>query len=761
MPLSLLPDIILPPPTGVFCDGDIEGAPASDRARLAPADHQAISPHLGQRRGHSALDGGAYSPLIDVHSSFPADDAGFLEEAFFMARSRVVLMSHLKLPLTAILRAAADCGATATMPAAYTTRQDWPGPSPGRDSAWVIYSTHEEAASALCLSHPELARVEPALEPDLEPYEKLARVAPPHSMTLPRSPLAVDTAPHSPVAHCATPSSSSGSSAGLRTPTTPDLATPVSPAAAPARLPQSKFTLSTNPPNPKISWRPGDWTCSLPQCGAYNFGRNMTCIGCGNPHPYGTHHTSPTNQNAHAHHMPMNPTHYGAPPPHTQPPPFISPRFAAQHEEQQRQRRPLPPLPPLVPPARYHASLPNSRTASPSRSTPQSPTVLGPLTLNAKPHTPTYPLLTPSGHALSAGGRVRNISLDPSAPCIMYWPDNEPLPERGQIRPSGSQVVQYPPIVNTGNKGAAEKQPGDWTCSKCHYLNWRRRKVCQTCYPYAEGNGDSISQAVQAERIALLTNLLNQTENGFPHALERRASVPINSMSHALHNSTPHFPPQVPRHAQHASLGGQVNYGPPPAVRSRSQMDLRAQYHQRQQQQQLQLQQHQQQQQHDAAPFQQYAHGPAQRPIYQTPTYHTSRNSSPARSSYGYGSRVPSPTAAFLPACLQDVLVRASPAHSSPATSASSAELFDEYGYDSGRDVLSEEEPQFRAPGGATRSSGGRKVYGGPGGAAPAEDSIWAMDGEESKTLRPYAPIHNECLQELAGRLAGGLTLAA
>ena len=71
-----------------------------------------------------------------------------------------------------------------------------------------------------------------------------------------------------------------------------------------------------------------------------------------------------------------------------------------------------------------------------------SPTILGPLTLNAKPHTPTYPLLTPSGHALSAGGRVRNISLDPTAPCIMYWPDNEPLPERGQIRPSGSQVIQ-------------------------------------------------------------------------------------------------------------------------------------------------------------------------------------------------------------------------------------------------------------------------------------------------------------------------------
>lgn len=30
----------------------------------------------------------------------------------------------------------------------------------------------------------------------------------------------------------------------------------------------------------------------------------------------------------------------------------------------------------------------------------------------------------------------------------------------------------------TGNQ-----QPGDWICLKCNYLNWRRRKVCQTCLP--------------------------------------------------------------------------------------------------------------------------------------------------------------------------------------------------------------------------------------------------------------------------------------
>lgn len=27
-----------------------------------------------------------------------------------------------------------------------------------------------------------------------------------------------------------------------------------------------------------------------------------------------------------------------------------------------------------------------------------------------------------------------------------------------------------PPILNTGNKGPIEQQPGDWVCGKCDYL---------------------------------------------------------------------------------------------------------------------------------------------------------------------------------------------------------------------------------------------------------------------------------------------------
>ena len=54
----------------------------------------------------------------------------------------------------------------------------------------------------------------------------------------------------------------------------------------------------------------------------------------------------------------------------------------------------------------------------------------------AKPPSPSHPLLTPSGRSFSVGGKVQNVSSDPSVPCIMYWPDNEPFPEQGQIRPN-------------------------------------------------------------------------------------------------------------------------------------------------------------------------------------------------------------------------------------------------------------------------------------------------------------------------------------
>ncbi|KAH8084915.1 hypothetical protein BXZ70DRAFT_957481 [Cristinia sonorae] len=258
------------------------------------------------------------------------------------------------------------------------------------------------------------------------------------------------------------------------------------------------YNISSNPPNPKLSFRAGDWWCPVAHCAAHNFGRNVGCIKCGTPrasngaHPGSGHHSI-----------------------RTSPPPQISPRFinhpSISDDVGNMLEHRLPPQHVM------RTQLPPVNNQGPSAQS---------LNVGSRAPAPQYPILTPSGSALSAGGRVRNVSNDPLSPCILYWPDNEPLPEPGQVRPFGSAVIQFPPIINTGNKGAAEKQPGDWICQKCKYLNWRRRKVCQTCFPYAEGNGDSISSAVQAERIALLAGVLNKADPS--PVVQRQLPPPLN-----------------------------------------------------------------------------------------------------------------------------------------------------------------------------------------------------------------------------------------
>lgn len=136
--------------------------------------------------------------------------------------------------------------------------------------------------------------------------------------------------------------------------------------------------------------------------------------------------------------------------------PFLKLRRVVHHPQSQSLARrpciacqPQPPPPPAPPRHRD----------PPSPVTPPSPR-----------HLPM--VLTPSGRALSMGGRVQNISRDPLAPCIIFWPDNEPLPEQRQIRPPThyASAQPPPPILNTGNKGPIEQQPGDWVCGKCEYL---------------------------------------------------------------------------------------------------------------------------------------------------------------------------------------------------------------------------------------------------------------------------------------------------
>ncbi|KAK0463190.1 uncharacterized protein EV420DRAFT_1523203 [Desarmillaria tabescens] len=343
-----------------------------------------------------------------------------------------------------------------------------------RESVWAVFKTHQEACTALSLSSAALI-VAPALDLDLEPFHKLQR------FDIQTQALVVSDSP-------------------------PPPSTMLEPVYIASR---NDYTLSSNPPNPRTSFRLGDWICSTPKCAAHNFGRNLACIGCGCPR------SSPA------------PLYQAMPPPPPPPPssrPMSSPRF-----------QPPPP--------------------SPAYSSPQSP-------VSPMPSKSIHPLLTPSGRAFAVGGKVQNISSDPLSPCIMYWPDNEPFPEQGQIRPSGLVGVPQPPILNTGNRGPISHQPGDWICQKCNYLNWRRRKVCQTCLPYAEGNGDSISAAVQAERIALLTSVLAQTHDPLP--ARSHSLTPPQVHRPFINTSPPHSRAHAHVHRSHSQfeLGTQYNAYP-------------------------------------------------------------------------------------------------------------------------------------------------------------------------------------------------------
>lgn len=334
-----------------------------------------------------------------------------------------------------------------------------------RDESWVVFKTHDEARAFLSLSYPSIT-ILPAIEADLELLERFWRADIAHKLDVHRD-------------HQLRMSLS-----------TPDLHRRATLAQSPSsafNLPVTHaedFTLSSNPPNPRTSFRSGDWICSSPSCAAHNFGRNLACRGCGCPRSE-SQVTSMNRQGSAA----LPSTRFPS-----------SPRFIGSANATSPYVQPS--IPNTTSGPHYPSGSQGARHLSPSL----------PALMNVKSPSPSNPLLTPSGRAFAVGGRVQNVSGDPLIPCVIFWPDNEPFPEQGQIRPSHLTGVQQPPILNTGNRGPIEHQPGDWICLKCNYLNWRRRKVCQTCFPYAEGNGDSISAAVQAERIHLLTSLLARNQ---------------------------------------------------------------------------------------------------------------------------------------------------------------------------------------------------------------------------------------------------------
>ncbi|KAL4260625.1 RanBP2-type domain-containing protein [Pleurotus pulmonarius] len=735
----------------------------------------------------SSANASEFDPVASRLAAFNLARSTF--EAFVASQSRVVRLYDLPPSAERFLSAVfapqhqtysrdqrhCSSGAIPTPVSMWTLRSGALGDRP--ESVWAVFGSHEEARAALSLSGSSVMSVAPALERDLEPFHQLQRFVL-HTEDA--------TENHDSIGGMGYSSGIAGGMGG------------------------ADYQISSNPPNPRTSFRLGDWICPSSKCAAHNFGRNILCIGCG------TSRVGATNEAL------SSTTLYqtmGGPQSHsTRPAP--SPRFssfpsspvtatstnsmstlnaygnmAALNTSSLSAHSPaytpnmLSPSPcssasspatpssastsfgflPQLSSAQQHSFAPQSKSSHqqrPQHSPSQFPqqNQYAHANQHTSPH--PHPLLTPSGRAFARGGRVQNISSDPMLPCIMWWPDNEPLPEQGQIRPPGLASAAHPPILNTGNKGPIAHQPGDWICKKCNYLNWRRRKVCQTCLPYAEGNGDSISAAVQAERIALLTSVLATTQLDDPSvcpspnpalstAFDLKASpqwLPLppslsrQSTSPTSASSTPLFSPSTtltfggarsqtmtpsayeqqllldaPGHNQLRARG--------PVHRSRSFLELSTQRQQTQ---------------------------PLDRPIYQTGgagarvasqnVQYQSQLSSPA-SQYYAQLQVQSPAPILLPSFLQNMVH--SPVQSPTSTSSSVELALDDDADARNVTVFGRGRNPSAESSGTMMSSSSASSTSSPTSSSSSSPShlsvknIWQLDGEESKSLSPFALSHH------------------
>lgn len=153
-------------------------------------------------------------------------------------------------------------------------------------------------------------------------------------------------------------------------------------------------------------------------------------------------------------------------------------------------------------------TVPSSETSSPNdlyqmaQLTPRTP--VAPLGFSPNPNIHTTSPIMPYPQTSSVNKPPPFVPvIVPAVPAIS-GPAGAPLP--GQVQPEEvrKSVKAQPPVVNTGNSGAMIPQPGDWMCI-CGFVNWRRRKVCMRCFPFADGN-DSVGamMALNAQRAALL-----------------------------------------------------------------------------------------------------------------------------------------------------------------------------------------------------------------------------------------------------------------
>lgn len=111
-----------------------------------------------------------------------------------------------------------------------------------------------------------------------------------------------------------------------------------------------------------------------------------------------------------------------------------------------------------------------------------------------------------------------------------------------------------------------QMQPGDWVCT-CGFVNWRRRKCCYRCYPFANGNNGELARAAQrAAQLASLPESDNERNTqDLAFAFDTQdLNVPQELLNQELNNDNISYisalQAQYPRPLDHPAPGTEAAY---------------------------------------------------------------------------------------------------------------------------------------------------------------------------------------------------------
>ncbi|GAA6007506.1 hypothetical protein JCM11491_004189 [Sporobolomyces phaffii] len=120
---------------------------------------------------------------------------------------------------------------------------------------------------------------------------------------------------------------------------------------------------------------------------------------------------------------------------------------------------------------------------------------------------------------------------------------NGRIPTLEQLCPEPIHPSAQPPIVNTGNQGVMVVQQGDWKCGTCSFVNWRRRKICLRCFPFANDIGNILT--IQSQRAAHLATPLSAPAHQTNFLLPSPTRAHFDSYSTNAMSRSTCYPPHI------------------------------------------------------------------------------------------------------------------------------------------------------------------------------------------------------------------------